>query len=405
MKILLALTYYRPHTSGLTIYAERLARALADRGHAVTVLTSQYDKSLPREEHLHGANVVRVPVAFRLSKGVIMPTFGRVAWNMVRHHDVLSLHLPQFDASGLALRGRLLKKPVVLTYHCDLQLPPGLFSRIVDKVVFYSNVLAARWSDAIVTYTQDYAAHSPFLSRYLDKVKVIPPPVHVSTPTAKEIVAFRDKWQLNGHRVIGFAARLATEKGVEYVLEALPRILEAHPAARVLFAGPYQNVIGEEAYLRRVMPLIQQYPDHWSFLGILDPHAMAAFFSNCDVTVLPSLNSTESFGLVQVEGMLCGAPSIASALPGVRQPVMMTGMGEVVPIADSAALAEAVIRVLNDRDKYVHPRSEIEALFSTERTAEMYEQLFEELLLAKGVYESHDSANPAGRGADGQRIS
>ena len=174
---------------------------------------------------------------------------------------------------------------------------------------------------------------------------------------------------------------------------------------RVLFAGPYQNVIGEEAYLRRVMPLIQQYPDHWSFLGVLSPQAMAAFFSNCDVTVLPSLNSTESFGLVQVEGMLCGAPSIASALPGVRQPVIMTGMGEVVPIADSAALAEAVIRVLNDRDKYVQPRSEIEALFSTERTAEMYEQLFEELLLTKGVYESHESTNPVGRDADGQRIS
>jgi glycosyltransferase involved in cell wall biosynthesis len=84
MKVLIALTYYRPHTSGLTIYAERLARALAERGHRVTVLTSQYDKSLPRTEYLHGVDVVRVPVAFRISKGVIMPTFGVVAWQMVR---------------------------------------------------------------------------------------------------------------------------------------------------------------------------------------------------------------------------------------------------------------------------------------------------------------------------------
>src|SRR5512141_1360829 len=117
MKVLIALTYYRPHTSGLTIYAERLARSLAARGHRVTVLTSQYDKSLPREERLDGVTVVRVPVAFRVSKGVIMPTFGAVAWRMVRDHDVVSLHLPQFDASGLAARGRLLKKPVTMTYH------------------------------------------------------------------------------------------------------------------------------------------------------------------------------------------------------------------------------------------------------------------------------------------------
>jgi len=51
-----------------------------------------------------------------------------------------------------------------------------------------------------------------------------------------------------------------------------------------------------------------------------------------------------------------------------------------VPIGDSAALAEAIIRVLSDRERYVKPRSDIEALFSTERTAEHYERLFEELL-------------------------
>ena len=386
MKVLIALTYYRPHTSGLTIYAERLARALAERGHRVTVLTSQYDKSLPQNEHLHGVDVVRVPVALRISKGVIMPTFGAVAWRMVRAHDVISLHLPQFDASGLAGRGRLLKKPVVLTYHCDLQLPPGVFSRVVDRVVFASNVLAARFADRIVAYTQDYATHSPFMSRYLSKVEVIPPPVHIATPSAAEVAAFKAKWQLDGQRVIGFAARLATEKGVEVLLDALPHILQQHPNTRVLFAGPHQHVLGEDAYARRVLPLIQAFPNHWTFLGTLNPPDMGAFFSSCDVTVLPSLNSTESFGLVQVEGMLCGTPSIASALPGVRQPVMMTGMGEIVPIGDSAALAEAVIRVLNDRARYVRPRSDIEALFSTARTAELYERLFEDLRGRKPHY-------------------
>ena len=54
MKILTVLTYYRPHTSGLTIYAERLAQAFAKRGHQVTVMTTQYDPSLPREEIMDG---------------------------------------------------------------------------------------------------------------------------------------------------------------------------------------------------------------------------------------------------------------------------------------------------------------------------------------------------------------
>jgi len=54
MRLLIALTYYRPYTSGLTIYVERLATALVKRGHTVTVLTSQYDPSLPQRELLNG---------------------------------------------------------------------------------------------------------------------------------------------------------------------------------------------------------------------------------------------------------------------------------------------------------------------------------------------------------------
>ena len=79
MKVLLVLTYYDPHVSGLTIYVKRLASTLARRGHQVTVLTSRYDPSLPAEEVIDGVRVIRAPVLFRVSKGVIMPTFPFLA--------------------------------------------------------------------------------------------------------------------------------------------------------------------------------------------------------------------------------------------------------------------------------------------------------------------------------------
>ncbi len=52
-----------------------------------------------------------------------MPTFGWLANRMVLETDAIQLHLPQFDAAGVALRGRLLKKPTLITYHCDLFCP------------------------------------------------------------------------------------------------------------------------------------------------------------------------------------------------------------------------------------------------------------------------------------------
>ena len=386
MKILTVLTYYRPHTSGLTIYAERLARAFARRGHEVTVMTTQYDSSLPREEILDGVRVIRVPVAFRLSKGVIAPTFGWVATKLVAQHDVVQMHLPQFDAPGVALRGRLFGKPAVLTYHCDLQLPPGLFNRLVNTVVDFQNNMAGLLADHIVTYTQDYADHSPFISRYASKLTPILPPVELPDPAPGAVQAFADENLVSERRpAIGMAARFASEKGVEVLLDAMPAILEKYPNAQVLFAGQFEDVMGEHAYAERLMPRIREYQanGNWKFLGILDPQEMAAFYPNLDVITVPSLNATEAFGLVQIEAMLNGVPSVPSALPGVRQPVLMHGMGCVSEIGDSASLAGAILEVLNEVDKFKGDPSEIARQYDPDTIAAEYEKLFARLMKRK----------------------
>ena len=387
MRILTVLTYYRPHTSGLTIYVERLARTLCKRGHEVTVLTSQFDKNLPREETVDGVRIVRAPVWFRVSKGVIMPTFGFLAWKLVLDHDIIHLHLPQFDAAGVALRGRLLRKPTVITYHCDLELPAGLFNRLVNQVVLLMNDLAGRFTHRIGAYTDDFATHSPYLRRFSKKVRVILPPVELPEASTEEITAF--KQQHNPHAkapVIGMATRFASEKGIEILLAALPKVLAQHPGTLVLYAGQYLDVMGEEAYFEQLKPLITEYQNRgqWKFLGNLNPSQMSGFYQNLDVLVVPSLNSTETFGLVQIEAMINGTPTVASNLPGVRQPPLMTGMGEVVPIGDAEALADAILKILANPDHYAGDPPAIARQFSPQSNAANYEDLYQELLKELG---------------------
>ncbi len=383
MKILTVLTYYRPHTSGLTIYAERLARAFVKRGHQVTVMTTHYDPSLPSEEIMDGVKIIRVPVAARVSKGVIAPTFGFVATKLVAQHDVVQLHLPQFDAPGVAFRARLFGKPAVLTYHCDLLLTRTWFNRFVNAVVDFQNNMAGRLANHIVTYTQDYADNSPYLSRYASKLTPILPPVELPVPAPQAVSAFAREHHINERKpVIGMAARLAAEKGVEVLLDALPVILKKYPNAQVLFAGTYQNVMGEQAYSDRLMPRIREFEiqGHWTFLGNLDPVQMAAFYPNLDVLTVPSLNSTEAFGLVQIEAMMNGVPSVPSALPGVRRPVQMHGMGLVSQIGDSASLAESILGVLDDPQKYQRDIETIKKIYDPDSIAQEYEKLFQRLM-------------------------
>jgi glycosyltransferase involved in cell wall biosynthesis len=380
MKILEVLTYYRPWVSGLTIYVERLSKALVEQGHDVTVLTSQYDPHLPRFDVIDGVKIVRIPVALRISKGVIMPGFGPMAWKLAQRTDIIHLHLPQFDAPGVALRGRLLRKPVVLTYHCDLELPGGTFNKLVNQVVLNLNELAGKLSDAVVTYTRDYGENSPFLAQYIDqKLAIIPPPVTLEPVSDEALDRFRARHKLAGQQIIGVSARLAAEKGVEVLLRALPLILAEFPDARVLHAGPYKDIIGEEAYAARLAPLFEKYKAHYTLLGTLHGEELAAFYASLDVLTISSLNSTESFGLVQIEAMRNGVPVAACNLPGVRQPVKMTGMGEVSPIGDHVELAKAIIRILRDRKQYIRDVQQISASFDPKQTAAEYAVLFESL--------------------------
>jgi glycosyltransferase involved in cell wall biosynthesis len=82
---------------------------------------------------------------------------------------------------------------------------------------------------------------------------------------------------------------------------------------------------------------------------------------------------------VQIEAMLSGCPVVASNLPGVREPARVTTMGEIVPIKDARALADGIVRVVQNRATYIRPREEIEAMFSLEQTVKSYEALFEAL--------------------------
>ncbi len=129
MRILLSLTYFLPHVSGITVYNYRLAKELAASGHTVTVLTSRYRTDLPARETMDGFRVVRLPVAFWISKGAIMPGFPAALARELARHDVLLMNLPNTPVEALAgpLLARAMGKPLVAKHMCDVELPPGPF--------------------------------------------------------------------------------------------------------------------------------------------------------------------------------------------------------------------------------------------------------------------------------------
>ncbi|MBU2577226.1 glycosyltransferase family 4 protein [Patescibacteria group bacterium] len=374
MKILLGITYYVPNISGISVYARRLAEGLVKKGHEVTVITSRHQKNLLTEETLNGVKVIRCPVLFKVGKGVIMPLLPFFIFKETLSSEVVNCHLPQFESFVFALIGKALGKKVILTHHTDLSGWKGFLNRISEASVWAGQMVAGFLADKIIPYTKDYADHSWFLRLFKEKLIYILPPILPGK--AKE--SLKQKWLKEAGSpkvVIGFAGRIARQKGIPYLLKAIPFFQKKYSSFKVIFAGPYKGVIGEK-YFEEIETLIEKYKKHLHFLGNVKEEDMASFYSLCGVLVLPSDDRLESFGLVQPEAMLNKCPVLVSDLPGVRVPVQLTGMGLTFECGNIKELADKAVLLIKQKRKYLADKEKIKDIFNLEKTISEYERVF-----------------------------
>ena len=211
MKILLTTTYYHPYVSGLTVYAKRLAEGLVKSGSEVTVVAMQHDRTLATGVDLGGVKIVRARPILKINKGFLSIDYIRRIGQETRKADGVIVNLPQVEGWIAAVLGRIWKKRVVAIYTCDVVVT----NPIVQSGLDWCNYLTLAMAHRIVTYTEDFARHSPMLRGFEDKTEWCYPPIPdlpVDERLRQELKKRIGKTKI----VIGIAARLAAEKGVEY---------------------------------------------------------------------------------------------------------------------------------------------------------------------------------------------
>lgn len=378
MRILQVLYYYEPYTSGLTVYAARLAREMTSRGHTVSVICARHDSSLPTHETTaDGIDVTRLRVLANLDRAVIVPGLVPAILRRLDEVDVVHLHLPMAETAIIVALCRLRRKRVVVTHHADLVLTGSVLARGAAAVAKLSSISGGRLADVFVTNTVSRAQVSP-VSRFMRRnLRVIPPPIDLPSVPADARTAFRDERGWNENPVIGFVGRYTSEKGLEVLLQAIPMIRMRNATAIIALAGPHTD---PRTGKRREGPWTG-WLDRYGFaideLGFISNDDLARFYAAIDVLVLPSIDWTESFGMVQIEAMLHGTPVVASDLPGVSEPVSITGGGLLVPPGDVNALAGAISEVVNTPERYLPNESSLQNTYSLESVVSRWEHVYE----------------------------
>lgn len=330
--VVVALNYYAPYVSGVTEAARVTAEGFAERGQRVLVVAGQHDPSTPRREQLNGVDVLRTPVVARIGKGILSPAFVPTVVRHANRAGVLHLHLPMLEAGVIASAVR--STPIVATYQCDVTLPRSVLNAVQTWALDRSHAIALRRANAVVVTSEDYARSSRLWTAMAGRVHSLPAP---AVDRSGGVPSFRSG---NGLHV-GFLGRIVEEKGLEYLVDGFRALRD--PEARLLIGGDFTRVAGGSV-VEKVRARIGD-DARITMLGFLQDRDLPDFYASLDVFALPSINSLEAFGLVQVEAMMQGVPALSSDLPGVRMPVMETGFGRVVPARDSAGITRALVEL------------------------------------------------------------
>ncbi|MHB8634729.1 MAG: glycosyltransferase family 4 protein [Thermoplasmatota archaeon] len=304
------------HVGGVETVFHHISRGLAQRGHDVTLLCSTAGPS--RRDVVGGVDVVR---AHR--RGVLMraPAIGLAG---LIPSDSQLVHVAAtypFTTPRVLLRARRLGIPSVLDFHFE-PAPVGFLAGAAARL--YASVAPHAYSlaQAVLVRSLAYGRSARSLSR-------IPETRWAVVPNGIDPSRFHPGPEAAGDYLL-FVGRLVPYKGLDVLLRATAKLT---PKRTLVLAGdgPLRGALEHRA---RALGIDVR------FLGHVADDALPGLYRGAQLTLLPSINGQECFGISLLESMACGTPVVASALPGVEELARQGGL--VAPVGDADGLARQI---------------------------------------------------------------
>jgi 1,2-diacylglycerol 3-alpha-glucosyltransferase len=373
---------YRPVVNGVVASVEALAEGLGERGHQVYCFTPRMPGYEDGRTRPNGAGVYRMPslpLPARTPYRLTLPLVSRRNVNtVIKRLSLIHVHSP-FVTGWMGLRyARRYGMPLIYTYHTQLEAYAHYVPFEPNATRFAASQLTrafANAADAVIVPTVAMAEHLRDLGVSV-RIEVVPSGIDVRHfGSGRRDEALRSSLRAGpGDRLLLCVSRLAKEKNVELLLEALAR--RPDPSLKLAIAGDGPAREELEAFARA-----RGLAGRVTFMGVVDRERLPDLYASADAFVMPSTSETQ--GLVLAEALAAGAPN--------RN--VLGEAGSVVP-ADPAAFAGACAAVPAVPDPVTAARSRRRAeRFSVASQVDRMLEIYESLLPLSGLDHTHLTSN------------
>ncbi|MEM2914020.1 MAG: glycosyltransferase family 4 protein, partial [Candidatus Bathyarchaeia archaeon] len=350
MKICMITWEFPPRiVGGIARHCAGLSRALAKEGHEVHVFTLDFPGT-PMFEDVEGVKVHRVRTELGhpnfLTWTFLFNHFIEKQVAMLSHHvdfDIIHIHDWLTAQVGISTK-HFLDKPLVSTVHStevgraqELHNPDSYTIDGMEWWMTYESKRIIVCSDSMKWEIHNHF-HLP-----LDKIKKIPNAVETEKYEKNlDRGAVRWRYGVSFHeKLVLFIGRLVPQKGVEYLIQAVPSIARNHPETKFIIVGDGWS----KAYLEG-LAASTGHNDKIRFVGFVSDSDMTDLTMCADVLVIPSVY--EPFGIVALEGMAAGVPVVATNVGGLAEIIDHDKTGILVYSRNPESIAWGVNKVLSN---------------------------------------------------------
>ena len=349
MKILMLTWEYPPRVvGGIARVVYDLSHRLIKDGHEVTVVTYKEGET-PYFEDDKGVKVYRVD-NYMINPNNFIDWIMQMNFNMVTKVNQIIAEQGNFDVIHahdwlVANAAKSIKNsyniPIVATIHAT---ESGRNSGIHDETQRYINdtewMLTYEATEVIVNSNYMKGEIQRLFGLPFEKINVVANGVNLNKFSGIDRdYSFRRRYAMDNEKIILFMGRLVYEKGVQHLISAMPKILENYHDAKLVIAGK-GGMLDELKAQVEAMGLGQKV----YFTGYLNAKQVSKMYKCADISVFPS--TYEPFGIVALEAMLAGVPTVVSDVGGLNEIVEHGVDGMKSYAGNPNSLADSILALL-----------------------------------------------------------